>query len=367
MQCSSCKSEFYCGQEHQKQRWQEHKGDCQKWKPFKEQIVAARVKLGQSLIPQAGRGLFAKEDLKMGEQVAIYFGEYAPEGELSFTAKEVSFNYRMEDGRLLKGSKSSKVPAFLSGQFINDPYMEGAWIDILMNLDCRKPNLEDLRLVMDGYLQNHFLPHSVRQNVDLIDNSPYPYFRANRKIQRGEELYWPYGVNYWMSIPEKICMRKGFPEVSLDIKNVMMDSVSALPQSQKQLKALYMPSVDMANLDKDREILVSSENRIPLQIASILGGHDIIQMHILDKARFSNFFKSLNGDAILEGIADSRELYHFDRGYLIHPKGKQLALDLIDLQNQSDYPVFRWIDVKKQSYVPMEEMEKLLSKPESFQ
>jgi len=349
--CSSCDMVYYCSREHQKHAWTNHKTDCLNVKRHKQ---LKKVEIKDSLIEKAGLGLFASADFEYGDVLALYYGEYQEEN-LRFNAFNNPYQYKTQKGDIIIGESNPTITPFLAGPFVNDPYMKKEWFDDLLKVDCSNFDNKKIKTIAKNYLKNHYKKYGPKQNVELLDGdkyeiSNYPGFYAKRKIKKGEEIYWPYGLNYWMSIPESICMRKGFPLVSLGIKKIIIESLNELPQNQNDIKKMYMPNTQGLNLDEDRKNMSSENNKILFQLSALLGRYSTIQLEVEDLNLFKKMLVELGIEESLKEIAElpNSEFYNQNLGILVHPRAKRTIKKMIEWQEEKKEKIFNFVDMKKQ-------------------
>ena len=77
--CSKCKTVHYCGRDHQKQDWPSHKSICNELLTYQDCIDSKTVRIDQSVLSGAGKGLFANKNFNKNETVALYFGKLKKE------------------------------------------------------------------------------------------------------------------------------------------------------------------------------------------------------------------------------------------------------------------------------------------------
>lgn len=128
------------------------------------------IKIDKSLIPKAGKGLFATTDIPQGIFITYYSGvilDEFPEDNPLY-AFELRIPTNRKKGLYIDGSKPIHKDHL--GYLINH-YPKGKNVDISYNSNPkRNPN----RLIK---------------------------FISTRKIKKGEEIYWDYGPDYWSDKP----------------------------------------------------------------------------------------------------------------------------------------------------------------------
>ena len=136
----------------------------------KPSVCPKKVKVGKSLIPNAGNGLFIMEDVKNKTCVARYSGERI---DLAENNKRKGHHYRIKISNDL--FLDAEDPRHFEGRFINDGKRAGI-----------KPNVR----FAAGY----------RTNTCSTTSFSWIRIFATRNIKAGEELYLDYGPDYWIDI-----------------------------------------------------------------------------------------------------------------------------------------------------------------------
>jgi hypothetical protein len=131
------------------------------------------VEVKQSLIKGAGRGVFATKDINEGERVCEYWGKYIDLKKTKFPSSDKLL--QIDESTLFCGYEKYKKPD-KCGQFIND----SSSIDNINVGSIRK------------YHHDNFA------NVDISIEAKGIYFNSIKNIKEGDELYFKYGINYWI-------------------------------------------------------------------------------------------------------------------------------------------------------------------------
>ena len=237
--CSRCGVTHYCNRDCQVADWSSHKGECKKI--AHATYLKDRVRIAQSLLPGAGQGLFAQQDFQRGDELTAYYGTLLKQTLPS---------------RLVHGSHSYLQPialseyillgdphppaAHLAAQLANDPYVSAADVRLLLNVSCAaltSEYLESIKQFANHYMQSWIndqlifrgnLVGKSQTNIDLetmVDVSYFPRMIARRSITQGEELYYDYGVEYWLGMPISLCNKKGIPEAGLAIERAFSQAL----------------------------------------------------------------------------------------------------------------------------------------------
>jgi len=126
-------------------------------------------------------GLFAKRDIKKGEYVVIYFGDVLDEEELLHKYKQdknIMKYVRKGYDFIVDGSEGYKTKNLnLSGVYVNDI------------LKLKSKSTKDM---------NHYHKSRLICNIEVVDTTDFPVYRARKDIKVGQELFVHYGLNYWL-------------------------------------------------------------------------------------------------------------------------------------------------------------------------
>ena len=153
----------------------------------------------ESLIRNAGLGVFAKKNIKKGQIVCYYDGEDIPMNDNVFDAYTMS--HPTLPGMSRKGYDKPRNNKGV-GQFINDGAML-KWDDFdVENLltDNMEVNPSGVKH-MAKELKQYQVQSDANKNTTFIDDK----FNivATKNIKQGEELYFTYGYGYWIDRLQK--------------------------------------------------------------------------------------------------------------------------------------------------------------------
>ena len=153
----------------------------------------------QSLIQNAGLGVFAKKNIKKGQIVCYYDGEDIPMNNHVFDAYTMIHPTLPDVCR--KGYDKPRNNKGV-GQFINDGAMLN-WNDYGINnllTDNLEVNPSGVKH-MKKQLQRYNTQSNMNRNAMFIDDN----FNivATKTIKQGEELYFTYGYGYWVDRLQK--------------------------------------------------------------------------------------------------------------------------------------------------------------------
>jgi SET domain-containing protein len=129
----------------------------------------------KSSLPDAGKGLFTKRDIKKGERFIEYLGEVVTEAELDRRAEKDIFGYAFYI------SKKKCIDAFYT------------------------PN-ELARYANDARGLNKI--KGVKNNACYVVYKNSGWIKAEKNIKAGEEIFVSYGAEYWKDIRYNIKLDK---------------------------------------------------------------------------------------------------------------------------------------------------------------
>jgi hypothetical protein len=139
-----------------------------------------KVALKESLLPGAGRGVLATDFIPKDSYICFYDGEFRPVSNYD----DFVFCYHLNTQTFI-GYKEPRSNEGV-GQFINDRFQ------FLLEDGENKFGSWQTKQKINEYI----ITSRQSQNVILDDDMK---FYASRDIQKGEELYLCYGVQYWIS------------------------------------------------------------------------------------------------------------------------------------------------------------------------
>jgi hypothetical protein len=177
----------------------------------KQPINHSRVYVAKSKIPNAGRGVFAKNDIKKGEIIGFYDGDRYEVKEIlgktfllingkweHLTFKQRNYSVVLPDGKSLVGFSEVRNRNGI-GQLVNDfakpkyPLVSQLSKNIGYNGEVGY-SLKKSRF--DAIEKEYVLKSFEGMNVCFINDTGKMV--AFRDISQGEELYYRYGVWYWL-------------------------------------------------------------------------------------------------------------------------------------------------------------------------
>ncbi len=187
--CGRCHHVFYCSVDCQKKCWRVHRKSC------------GSLEIKASLIPHAGRGLFALRNYAQGEVLALYTGTRTVQGYFDlyhpylfmWTADGVSKNIIADE---------DPQDAYHAAQFVNDGSLDN--LVFLENKAASKKDVEDF-----AYSYMVRSSDAKTNNVFLDCHNEVCELQALRPIVSGEELLMAYGLDYWLSQTLALYERRG--------------------------------------------------------------------------------------------------------------------------------------------------------------
>ena len=247
--CSACGTAQYCKRDCQTADWSDHKAECKMIRPAAS--LKGRVQIAPSLIPGAGQGIFTERHFHKGSELTAYYGKIVKDS-LASRLVHGSHSYLQPfafSEYLLMGTPHPPAP-HLSAQLANDPYVTSEDIAMLQGVPCSNISPDYLKKITQ--FVRHYLDQSLtdqrilggqisgvsRSNIELetmIDTSYFPRMIARRTLEKGEELYYDYGIEYWLGIPISICNKKGLPEAGLLIERAF----SLVVEEDKEKEPLF--------------------------------------------------------------------------------------------------------------------------------
>jgi SET domain-containing protein len=130
----------------------------------------------RSTLPGAGKGLFAKRDIRKGERFVEYGGEIITEGELNRRAEKNVYGYSF----------------YINNRRVIDAYYTPG---------------ELARYANDA--------HGIQRKKGVKNNCSYVIYNhrcwimAERTIKAGEEIFVGYGASYWRDIRYNLHLKTG--------------------------------------------------------------------------------------------------------------------------------------------------------------
>lgn len=187
---------------------------------------STRCEVKPSLLPGSQRGVFATRDFKRGELVCYYHGYYKEQ------PNKTEWDYTLALGdRSLVGYIHPREPDCCA-QLAND---------------CTMPSLEDFpigaspdvqrKYVLLAFIKAQERPTNITYNTQTETADKIPFY-AICDIKQGEELYFNYGIEYWLK------------KLMLQSKNNNNNQLTAILQVIS-----YQLSADPRLLQFEREVL----------------------------------------------------------------------------------------------------------------
>ena len=146
------------------------------------------VYVKKSTRPNGGKGLFAKENIKKGTPVVIYYGK--------MTDSEQIFDYYTDN------SENYLKNIF---PYVRNTERENIVINGYSALNHKNSNV--LGVYVNDYdkLKNTNIQEMKRYaktaklcNLEIVETADFPIYFSRRNIKKGEELFAHYSVGYWL-------------------------------------------------------------------------------------------------------------------------------------------------------------------------
>ena len=139
------------------------------------------IKESKYIKDNLAKGLFAKQDIKKGTKIVIYFGDVLDEEELLEKYnenKDIMKYIRRGYDFIVDGSMGYKTKNInLTGVYVND----------IMKLKSK--SMKDIK---------HYYKSRLICNVKILNTNDFPIYVAMRDIKKGQELFTHYGIGYWL-------------------------------------------------------------------------------------------------------------------------------------------------------------------------
>lgn len=172
----------------------ENKEDVEFIKNAKAALLQHKIELRKSTIPNAGYGVFATEDIKMGDELTWYAGQIVPHKDVTcktHTRSLFSQRWAIDGTCLPNGTKISQDHNERREQ------LKGTGLGAFFNhADGEKKNAEfvlvDAPQVEEAYqrfLKGRPFAPDPKWRIIVV--------KATKHIRKGEEIFVSYGHDYW--------------------------------------------------------------------------------------------------------------------------------------------------------------------------
>lgn len=159
---------------------------------FTKFIDKPRAEIRSSLIPNAGMGIFATEDIEKGDPICIYDGVEVPK---EFVSESDYLQEFPVNGKTIDGFRIPRSEWGI-GQFANDA--------VGSIFDTNQPITSDILEKVTRFFKDKSIESEKKFNVVV---NPNGWLLATRFIKKGEELYNYYGINYWLWYNVRNCKK----------------------------------------------------------------------------------------------------------------------------------------------------------------
>jgi hypothetical protein len=359
LKCGKCQARFYCSKEHQNADWKQwHKKEC---------ALKDGVEISESSIPGAGRGLFAKRDFNRGDLIAVYDGQIVAETVFHQIIHGFnSFDQTLPSGLLLQG-KTDPIQPHLAAQIANDPYMNTETIQRILSVDCAHVDEQYLKFIEDvsaKYITEEFNPTDLKSNarlsVQVKNEQTLAFFQATRSIHPGQEILYPYGAAYWISIARNLCGLHGLPQADILINRA--GSRGAEKVNNPHATNAYVSYVSEKAFAEIRAFYTRHHD---LRISHLLAEAGVFQPYILKAGAFAKLLADLQVNRRMDEISNlpNSEFMSPHNWGRPHPNSRALILEILDYnfaeRNRTGDLIFTFLDGKKKRRFTEEEIEKL--------
>ncbi len=243
--CAKCVGVYICPTcQPKKKEWEkEHpKEQCRQFSRHKH--LAGRVEIRPSLIPGAGRGVFAKAPIATEDTILVYGGDILCQKEYSssfvYQASLRPLTYHrylsgLKQGKMLQGSgHTGRLAPHLCGDLCNDNCLPQSEYEALKKIDFTS----NPRLITEAMIA--FFRAYVKQTQTIAGSIGHQekdgslLFVARKKYKRNEEIYNPYGPSYWLAPFAAVGEILGFPQYSWLVRRGLSRYVEGLFANQDE-------------------------------------------------------------------------------------------------------------------------------------
>jgi hypothetical protein len=366
LRCSKCHAFSYCSKEHQTQDWKAgHKEECSRICSLKD-----AVSIQPSLIPGAGRGLFAQREFEVEDPIAIYDGPIHTRN-ISYAIQHGfnSFEQNIGNNQFIAGRENPIAP-HLAGQLANDAYVDSETLHKILSVDCKNLS-EDFLEWAQSWTTNQLRTHNSAQRKSNAAPvlSTYPaYLLATRDIHLGEEILSNYGPEYWLGISRYLCHLHGLPAAGFRIQRAVSAGAEAAGRVDR-IEGHITKEVALKNIG-----LIT--NHIQFRISTLILPPGLMQIAVLQQKEFDEMVRELGLEQKLEEIAElpNSEFYGVNHWGKPHPKSRKLFLEMLDyserMKNASGLRIFQLVNGRSGvalSEDDLKEMRLMLSQAETTQ
>lgn len=190
------------------------------------------VLIKTSTIKDAGRGVFVTVDVAVDSIVCFYDGYDKPRDRM---LSKIESDYNLGD-RII-GYKEPKAQGGVA-QIINDksrPDFQNFPIN-----DSLKAQLQFICIEFIKY-------NKTSEDCNVIDNKNY-IFKSIKTIKKGDELFFYYGVSYWIEKDINVCSVELARALSVFNMIFTMVKLTKMPVVQKELSSSSLTTLELIKL-----------------------------------------------------------------------------------------------------------------------
>ncbi len=361
--CSGCRLESYCDKSCQESHWKTHKPFCKAYRPYKD--LAGSVEIRPSEMEGAGSGLFAKKAFHVGELVAVYTGKaITTQTEDMIQHGASAYLQSLGKGDQLIDGDPNPIAPHLGAQIANDPLITAEDFHVLLNFNCKDLSPENLHFF--NRFTKKYLQGQVEENYNVnlypavYGPETLPAFKVTREIAAGEEIRYPYGLNYWIAIPAEICHRKGQPRAAATIRRhsaIAMEEIletekdpSLLARFKKAINELGTPLTAERYAEKLRSM---DEYPFEFSLMDLVAPPGTLGVTALRNHKNHELFQSMKRDVIehlqiaerIEAISELPNAEFFDHRSFgkVHPESKKIFQDMVECLRREDAGGSPWM------------------------
>ncbi len=300
--CGHC-GKPYCSRECQKKDWNVHKNSCRK------------LKIGESSILGAGRGLFAECAYSSGARIAVYsYKQMQGHSDLFDPYGCLKVVHGMNE--LITGDPNPK-DAYLAAQLANDGCVRQENLAFVENTDKVDGTLLQAAEAFGYAYATCFLNLEANNTTIHFDDDGTVIMIATRPIRAGEELLLPYGLNYWLKCAS-LAEHRGFAQEARQIYHAVSIGVDAALKNST--RKFIQPKDIFSFYTPDAPQTIPSLERIAL----LFGPPGFITFKVTHPEQCQQTVARLNEE--LEAIAEAPLNEFYDKKHRLKPHHRSTKL-----------------------------------------